>query len=93
MNNPAPECLITGCTLIDIEQGKQVHGDLHRLCDAYIFNACLNSKGEANWEYIGVACNSRAVFAEQYFERRGVLVFAVCLACFNQAAEDYLYRG
>lgn len=85
-------CIITGCALIDTEQGRQVHGDLHQLDDSYIFNACVNQVGEAAWEY-DTSTNSRAIYVANYFERRGVIVFSIIAASFNQAAEDYLTKA
>ena len=89
MSHNSARCLITGCNLIDATEGKQVHGDLHRLDDTYIFNACLTDTGEAAWEYT-IDYNERSIFVSTYFERRGVLIASVTDSVLNQAASTYL---
>lgn len=53
-------CLITGCALVDLANGRWVHGDLHKIGHNYVFNACLHTadhpgqgevQGEAAWQY------------------------------------------
>jgi hypothetical protein len=42
-------CIITGAELFDLQSYRWVHGDLHRVGDAYVFNAVLDEKGEVAW--------------------------------------------
>lgn len=85
------KCMITGCTLLILEEGKKVHGDFHMLDDTCIFNACLTNAGETAWQ-----CTSRdpdpteliVIVEAEYFERRGVIVFKE--HSLNKAAQEYL---
>ncbi len=96
-------CLITGCDLVDVAGGRWVHGDLHAVGGAFVFNACLHRKdclaekqvaGETAWEYGGGTEEGSKLLVllphAQTFERRGVIVVAKNQASFNKAAEDYL---
>ena len=92
--NTAPKCIITGCTLIDTAQDRQVHGDLHQLANTYIFNAVLDRGGEAAWQE-GTATNGRAIYVDSNhcFERRGVIVCNIISAYLNTAAFNYLVEN
>ena len=91
-------CLITGCALTFENEAKSVWGDLHRIGDAYVFNAVLID-GEARWQYgPDAACpnvmkqlvvSSRCP-PDGIFERRGVIVVHHDWAELNRAAQDYL---
>lgn len=93
-------CLITGCRLVVAGAGKHVWGDLHRAGEAIIFNAALNGRGEAAWEY-DEAWKGPATLVEKqvtfsphfpYFERRGVIVFDHTHMVLNKVAENYIRR-
>lgn len=90
------ECIITGCELLDKHGGRQVHGDLWQSGDCFIFNACLDLKGETAWVYIPWAEEGRKVvtidWAVNYFERRGVIVFEKLHSTLNQVARDYINK-
>jgi hypothetical protein len=85
-----PKCLITGCYLYVENENKAVYGDLHQLGDVYVFNACLQD-GETAWVPIKPYQNTKClVITGEYFERRGVIVVAVCDAEVNATALEYL---
>ena len=98
--NIAPECIITGCALVDQSGGSEraVHGDLYRAGDTFIFNAVLNDKGEAAWRYDGADRNDSLagdrrtayIHAGEFFERRGVIVFSKQQAMLNAAALKHI---
>jgi hypothetical protein len=86
-----PECLITGCALVDGD--RQVWGDLHSVGDCYVFNAVLFG-GEPNWQYnepTPASMKSLELLGRgAIFERRGVLIFPKAAAVLNPAAEAFL---
>lgn len=86
-------CLITGCALVDEANDRCVWGDLHQVGgETFVFNAVLNEKGEAAWQYGDpIPDVTRQILLTpraECFERRGVLVFDS--ACFNRAAALFL---
>lgn len=89
------ECLITGCKLFDENSGRQVHGDLHRVTGAYVFNACLED-GEAAWAYNGGRPSDKLILTihpeTHFFERRGVIVVSVFGATLSPEAKDYVNK-
>lgn len=66
-------CIKTGCDLHVVNAGKWVHGDLHEVGGALVFNACVND-GEAAWHVGEPPRPDDAVQTNTYFERRGVIV-------------------
>lgn len=89
-----PECLITGCALLLPRARQWAWGDLHRVGDAWIFNAVLDGRGETNWRYEELYAVQRILIARgSYFERRGVIVIAGEAAYLNNVAKEYLERG
>jgi len=88
-----PECIITGCEFFSPHEGKIVHGDLHRIGDTLIFNACTDKAGNAEWRYVPRPWQGDMVItarSAQYFERRGVIVFEQSEAELNDRAMEYL---
>lgn len=87
-----PQCLITGCGLLDSSHNRVVWGDLHCLGPVGIFNACLNPNHEAAWVGVEKILDSTPtvtlVQGQPIFERRAVIVFDLCSAEFNKAATD-----
>jgi hypothetical protein len=87
-------CIITGCVLRN--GGQNVGGDLHRIGDAYVFNAIVTENGATRWvdddTYSHYQREVDASGSVQYFERRGVVVFSRAGAVLNEAAHNYL-RG
>jgi hypothetical protein len=87
----APQCLITGCALVD--GNRQVWGDLHAVGDCYVFNAVLFG-GETAWQYNEPTPSTmkqvEVLGSSAIFERRGVLIFPQAAATLNPAAEAYL---
>ena len=76
------QCIKTGCRLFVNHGTKSVWGDLHSVGgEAFVFNACLNDRGEADWGYKMIydlsGGNEATCFVKDsnYFERRGVIVF------------------
>jgi hypothetical protein len=89
------KCIITGCDLVDTYGGFRVHGDLHVVGNAFVFNSTLNEKGEANREYCdpfkALAGPRMAIeVTGDYFERRGVMVINFEQVVPNAAALDYV---
>jgi hypothetical protein len=87
----SPECIITGADLIDTAHRCAVHGDLHRLGDALIFNACLNVDGEALWRALPPQ-SDLVISARDFFERRGVIVIRAADAEWSREAAEYIGR-
>lgn len=85
------KCLITGCDLVDDNTGYWVHGDLHEVGGAYVFNCCLKD-GEAAWTRGRYPAGRRLCVCTgaQFFERRGVLVVAAKDAQLNAEAAAYV---
>ena len=87
-----PQCLITGCGLIDPSHNQVVWGDLHCLGPVGIFNACLNPNREATWVMVAKLSDSTPTITlaqeQSIFERRAVIVFELGSAEFNKAARD-----
>lgn len=90
----APQCLVTGASLYVPNERKCAHGDLHRVGDAFVFNACLGENGQTAWmynepvpSYKGIVCDSNF-----FFERRGVIVMPAGAASLNPAAEAYIAK-
>lgn len=93
-------CLITGARLMLPGERKSVWGDLHSCGAALIFNAVLNTEGEADWAWGGDP--ARLPLGEKrveipatfpYFERRGVIVFDKWNARFNAEAARHIHEG
>jgi hypothetical protein len=90
-----PKCIITGCALVVPNAGRHVHGDLHVVGNAMVFNAVVD-EGAAAWEYgdtdAVIASSRRVVVVDSnlYFERRGVFAFDKTSASFNEAASDHM---
>lgn len=91
--------LITGCDVVDSQEHRWVHGDLHEIGDTYVFNAVLDNRGQSNWSYEDwdSVITSRALILHpatnvRFFERRGVLVIAKSDATLTDAAKEYI-RG
>lgn len=84
-------CLITGCELIDPDQGKWCHGDLWVEGGCYVHNAVLVD-GEAAWKYDEPPTGTKAVIVctDDYFERRGVIVVEILDAELNALAREYI---
>jgi hypothetical protein len=85
----SPQCLVTGCNVVDAAQRRWAHGDLHQLGGALIFNAVLGN-GETNWNYGSsppgdVPCITAL---SPFFERRGVIVLRSSGVTANKAALD-----
>jgi O-acetylhomoserine/O-acetylserine sulfhydrylase-like pyridoxal-dependent enzyme len=90
-------CIITGCDLVDITECRWVHGDLHTVGGVWVFNACLDSKGEAAWSGkippgspYAKALHIWDNVVDSYFERRGVIVLNPAACRLNSAAQEYL---
>ena len=88
-------CLITGCCLI--EDGKAAWGDLHAIGGAYVFNACLNVRGETAWTEDAHVLNTVPVLTftgtPKNFERRGVIVLDWASIVWNEVALARLPGG
>ena len=92
-HSPTPECLVTGCALLDHDHDRMVWGDLHKVGGALIFNACL-AAGETAWEspikIMSTTPSVSLLAGSTPFERRGVIVFSNLGVILNQAALDRL---
>ncbi len=90
------DCLITGCDLHDTASNRWAHGDLHKIANAYVFNAVLTEKGEANWQ-LGLPDEARMVVrlapSATSFERRGIIAFGEADATMNHAAWSHVIEG
>jgi hypothetical protein len=86
-------CIITGAELFDEQSCRWVHGDLHRVGDAYVFNAVLDEKGEAAWTEGEPEGTQRVLQVHgYYFERRGLFVCDRTAASLNKAAREYVEK-
>jgi len=68
-------CVITGCALHG--ENGWAWGDLHAQGDQFIFNACLDERGETKWHQTQPRPVSKVLVLtsmEHYFERRGVII-------------------
>lgn len=87
--------LITGCGLFDQNAERWVWGDLWEVWDTYVFNAVLH-EGQTSWSYgVPEALKTRNFLlinheANNYFERRGVIVVPKLDARLNFTAMKYL---
>ena len=84
------QCKITGCAFLENGPGSRwLSGDLHQTVDgSWIFNG--NSiNGQASWQE-GSPIYQKQVWANDYWERRGVIVIDTVELDMNQAALDYL---
>lgn len=88
-----PECIVTGCSLQDEDEGVVSHGDLFIMGDVYVFNA---TAAEAEVRHLREGEKALVMGGETpYFERRGVYVigkqaYGVRL---NFAAASYVLAG
>lgn len=90
-----PECLITGCALVDDRGQRWTWGDLHRVGDTWVFNSVLRDS-ETAWRCDVLDDKSRRrilIVKGPFFERRGVIVIAGEAAYLNDVAKEYLERG
>lgn len=88
-------CRITGCMLIAPNKDRAVWGDLHKIHDVWVFNACLGEDREADWDYDYNKLTTHklrtiTLRSLSYFERRGVIVFWEGNADLNKVAQEYL---
>ena len=92
-------CIIIGCAFVDEARQRCVWGDLHQIDGVYVFNAVLNPKGEAAWQYsddfVVPEVTKQVILNEtcpdfDYFERRGVIIVNRIFAKLNTAARKYL---
>ena len=86
-------CVITGATMIVVEENKWCRGDLHRVAGGgYVLNACLNGRGETQWyyeTYPGDLEQPRLIVcAGDYFERRAVIALGEIRV--NEATTKYM---
>jgi hypothetical protein len=97
----AVQCVITGCFLFAPNEQRVAYGDLHQIGgEAYVFNAVLE-EGETMWRDGFPPPSTRAedsarvvsVDSNNYFERRGVIVFPEYAAVLNDAAREHIARG
>lgn len=89
---PAPRCVITGCDLVTTDDDKYAHGDLHKVGDSYVFNAITNGKLSCtSWRRAKPHADLRVfVNSNDFYEKRGVIVFDKSVATFSDAARDYM---
>ena len=81
-------CLITGCDFLDVAHKRWIHGDLHQLGSALIFNAT-----GCEWnacEKVPLDSKNRIVRADQFYERNSQIVFPLEIAVFNDIAHQFL---
>jgi len=81
-------CLITGCNFLDAEGGRWIHGDLHQVESALIFNA-----NGCEWKDCAtepMPQDERAAMSPAFYEKNSQIVFPLELAQFNLAANKYL---
>lgn len=91
-------CVINGCALIDPSHERWLWGDVHMNELAFVFVA----SDPAEWRY-GELPDTQAnlagkkptvtVWADHYFEKRGVIVAELPDCNFNQDALDYIYSA
>lgn len=89
------ETIITGCALVDEYNERQVWGDLWTMGDVCIFNAVLDSKGEAAWQDGYPPNTMKAIHVHplsDVFNRRGVIVVRSEETHLNPVAEAYLAK-
>ncbi len=89
------ETIITGCALVDEYNERQVWGDLWAWGDVYIFNAVLDTQGEAAWQDGFPPNTMKALHVHplvDVFHRRGVIVVQRCDAHLNPVAEAYIAK-
>lgn len=90
-----PQCVITGCVLVASNEEKYAYGDLHQIGKAYVFNACLNDKGQPDWYWDADYRDDAkivSVDSNEFFEKRGVIVFNKADARLNDAATVHIAR-
>ncbi len=93
-----PECICTGCTLLDMQQTRHVHGDLHIVGRALVFNAVLHNN-ETYWVYErrgGIVLRAQFVVSVMdgaFFERRGVIAFDAASCVLNEPLIAKLRRA
>jgi hypothetical protein len=96
--NTRTKCIITGCAIRLEHSSDYAWGDLHIQGDRFIFNATLDRDGQTAWHGAGCvehACNTLARtvqinMGEDYFERRGVFVFAAKRSSLNPEARAHV---
>lgn len=86
------QCVITGGEFFSPLDGRFVHGDLHKIGGAYVFNAVCDEDGKPAWKYAQPSLGSLVIACRDgfYFERRGVVVFEEHNAEMNDAAWRYV---
>ena len=87
------ETIITGCALADELNERTVWGDLWIIGDVYIFNAVLDSNGDAAWQDGHSPNTMKSLHIRlnvDIFERRGVIVVQRKDALLNPVAEAYV---
>lgn len=81
-------CLITGCEFLDTEQERWIHGDLHQLFDAMIFDAT-----GCEWHNMAdkpMADGAMVIRADYFYEKNSQIVFTLQDTMFNDYANKYL---
>lgn len=89
------ECIITGAEFFDVAQHRWCHCDLYRMGQVLIANAVVRDEKTGNvvWHYNSAPPVSLKVVSctdGSYFEKRGVIVFAVDASDMNDVATRYL---
>lgn len=85
MAKTRPTCIITGCSLFDVEDSFWMHGDLFEMGDVYIFNATPKSSNEPTSPR-----QLRINDGADFFTRRDVYVIPKLCATLNPEAERYI---
>jgi hypothetical protein len=87
-----PQCIITGCILVDTAYGRYAIGDLHELGGAYIFGA-NQTGGQIDWHYSHVQHDGDRVITvngNNTFVRGATIVVDKSDASLNDAAAAYI---
>jgi hypothetical protein len=86
-----PQCIITGCLFFDPLSQRFVNGDLYRLSGVLIHAANFTNDGP-DWQYGIPPTTSRVVSCidGSYWDKRGIIVFAVAASDLNDTATQYL---
>lgn len=86
----APQCIITGCSLMIPDAHQCWSGDLHRLGDVYIFNANPNSCRGIGDDKPFYTKQLTVRPGAHYYEKRAVFVIPLAAAVLNAEAAQHI---
>lgn len=84
-----PQCIITGCDLLDLNRHATLHGDLFVFDGTFIFNAACDANNVPH-PWLFEEPGARHVRVSRFFERRGVVVFRAQKSLLSTEARSYI---